>query len=63
MSTLRVGVIGAGVMGRGHAEFIRDFIPRAQVVAVADFELSRAIALVNDINSVEIITFLSSFFF
>jgi myo-inositol 2-dehydrogenase/D-chiro-inositol 1-dehydrogenase len=58
MSILRVGVIGAGVMGRGHAEFIRDFIPRAQVVAVADFELSRAIALANDINSVgEVVAF------
>jgi myo-inositol 2-dehydrogenase/D-chiro-inositol 1-dehydrogenase len=58
MSILRVGVIGAGVMGRGHAEFIRDFIPRAQVVAVADFELSRAIALANGINSVgEVVAF------
>ncbi len=52
MSTLRVGVIGAGVMGRGHAEFIRDFVPSAQVVAVADFDLSRASALANDIDAV-----------
>lgn len=50
MPSLKVGVIGAGVMGRGHAEFIREFITNAHVVAVADFDLSRARNLAHDID-------------
>ena len=45
MTVLRVGVIGAGVMGRGHAEFIRDNISEAKVVAVSDVDIKRATGL------------------
>ena len=38
---MRVGVIGAGVMGRAHAQALSS-IPRAQIVAVADPILERA---------------------
>jgi myo-inositol 2-dehydrogenase/D-chiro-inositol 1-dehydrogenase len=51
MKVLKVGVIGTGVMGRGHAEFIRDFLSNAQVVAVSDVDLVRAQALALDIDS------------
>jgi len=50
MPSLKVGVIGAGVMGRGHAEFIREFVSAAHVAAVADFDLSRARNLAHDID-------------
>ncbi len=51
MTVLKVGVIGTGVMGRGHAEFIRDFLSNAQVVAVSDVDVVRAQALALDIDS------------
>lgn len=51
MTTLRVGVIGTGVMGRGHAEFIRDYIPAAKVTAVSDVDSERVRQLANDIGS------------
>ena len=51
MKVLKVGVIGSGVMGRGHAEFIRDFLSNAQVVAVSDVDVVRAQALALDIDS------------
>jgi myo-inositol 2-dehydrogenase/D-chiro-inositol 1-dehydrogenase len=37
-------------MGRGHAEFIREFVSAAHVAAVADFDLSRARNLAHDIE-------------
>jgi myo-inositol 2-dehydrogenase/D-chiro-inositol 1-dehydrogenase len=51
MKALKVGIIGSGVMGRGHAEFIRDFLSNAQVIAVSDVDLVRAQALAFDIDS------------
>lgn len=39
---LRVGVIGAGVMGSDHARIIRSEVAGAELVAVADADLSRA---------------------
>lgn len=50
MTTLRIGVIGAGVMGRGHAEFIRDHIPEAKVTAVSDVDSERVRQLAKDIG-------------
>jgi len=51
MGSLRVGVIGAGVMGRGHAEFIRDHIPEAIVSAISDVDSDRAQSLAAGIGS------------
>jgi len=50
MKVLKVGIIGAGVMGRGHAEFIKDFIANAQIIAVSDVDVERAQALALDID-------------
>lgn len=41
MSQLRIGIIGSGVMGRGHGEFIRDHVPAARVSALADVDGDR----------------------
>src|SRR5947208_11157139 len=38
---MRVGLIGAGVMGRAHAQALSS-VPQAQIVAVADPILERA---------------------
>lgn len=58
MSILKIGVIGTGVMGRGHAEFIRDHIPSAQVVAISDVDQSRMDSLVQDLGG-DVSTFTS----
>jgi myo-inositol 2-dehydrogenase/D-chiro-inositol 1-dehydrogenase len=59
MTTLRVGVIGAGVMGRGHAEFIRDHISEARVVAVSDVDSERVHGLADDLGA-DVTTFSSA---
>lgn len=41
MSQLRIGIIGSGVMGQGHGEFIRDHVPTARVSALADVDADR----------------------
>jgi len=51
MKLLKIGVIGSGVMGRGHAEFVRDFIPEARVLAVSDIDIERANSLARDIDA------------
>ena len=40
--TLRVGVIGAGIMGADHVATLHRFVSRAEVSAVADVDLARA---------------------
>jgi myo-inositol 2-dehydrogenase/D-chiro-inositol 1-dehydrogenase len=40
--TLRVGVIGAGIMGADHANTLRRFVRGAEVTAVADVDPTRA---------------------
>lgn len=42
MSTLRIGVIGVGEMGKRHAENLRRLVPEARLVAVADANPERA---------------------
>jgi myo-inositol 2-dehydrogenase/D-chiro-inositol 1-dehydrogenase len=50
MTKLRVAIIGAGVMGRGHAEFIRDFVGDAEVVAISDVDEIRRKSLASDLS-------------
>jgi myo-inositol 2-dehydrogenase/D-chiro-inositol 1-dehydrogenase len=40
--TVRVGIIGTGVMGADHARTLRDAVPEATVEAVSDADASRA---------------------
>ena len=47
---LSIGLIGAGVMGRGHAEFIRDHISESRVVAISDLDQSRGSSLAKDLG-------------
>ena len=47
--TLRVGVVGAGVMGADHVRTLSRSVPGAQVVQVADVELARAQAAVAEV--------------
>jgi myo-inositol 2-dehydrogenase/D-chiro-inositol 1-dehydrogenase len=56
MSVIRVGVIGAGVMGRGHSEFIRDHVAAARVVAVSDVDADRVSELAADLGG-DVVTF------
>ena len=42
MTALRVGVIGAGIMGADHANTLRRSVRGAEVTAVADVDLARA---------------------
>ena len=38
---VKVGIIGTGIMGAGHARFIRDHVVNAKVVALADIDADR----------------------
>ena len=48
---VRVGVIGAGVMGADHARILHRFVSGASVSAVADVDLGRARAVVTTVPS------------
>ncbi|PYT34229.1 MAG: dehydrogenase, partial [Acidobacteria bacterium] len=41
MTKLGMGVVGVGTMGKRHAENVRRLIPEAQLIAVADADLTR----------------------
>jgi myo-inositol 2-dehydrogenase / D-chiro-inositol 1-dehydrogenase len=49
-STLRVGIIGTGIMGAGHAHFLTDHIPAATVTALYDVDTKRAEALAGELG-------------
>ena len=49
---INVGVIGTGVMGAGHARFIKDHIPGARVVGLSDIDLSKTESLSHELGSV-----------
>ncbi len=42
MKSVRVGVIGAGGMGRGHCRFLSEVVPETDLVAVVDRNFERA---------------------
>jgi myo-inositol 2-dehydrogenase/D-chiro-inositol 1-dehydrogenase len=49
---INVGVIGTGVMGAGHARFIKEHIPGARVVGLSDIDLSKTESLSYELGSV-----------
>jgi myo-inositol 2-dehydrogenase/D-chiro-inositol 1-dehydrogenase len=53
---VRVGIIGVGVMGAGHARFINEHIPDAKVVALFDIDAQKISDLAAELGSVTIQT-------
>ncbi|WP_225094588.1 Gfo/Idh/MocA family oxidoreductase [Streptomyces sp. CoH27] len=45
MSTVRIGVVGAGVMGADHVNTLHRCVSGAEVVSVADVDEERAAAV------------------
>src|SRR5688500_2827401 len=54
--TIRVGVIGAGVMGTDHARIIAGDVPGAVLQAVCDADVARAKAVAEETGAAEILT-------
>lgn len=50
--TLKVGIIGAGVMGAGHARFIKEHVPEAKVIAISDIDSIRLNGLSEELGTV-----------
>lgn len=50
MSELRVGIIGAGIMGAGHARYLTNDVKGARVTALADMDASRIEALAKELG-------------
>jgi len=53
---IKVGVIGVGVMGAGHARFIKAHVPNAVVVALSDVATEKMQALANELGTVKFTT-------
>ena len=53
---LKVGIIGVGVMGSGHARFIKQHIPDAQVVALSDVDSEKIATLSSELGTVKFTT-------
>lgn len=53
---LRIGIIGTGVMGAGHARFIKEHVPEAKVVALFDIDAKKIEALAAELGTVTIQT-------
>jgi len=53
---IRVGIIGLGVMGAGHARFIKEHVPGATVTALFDVDDARMQALDDELGTVEVQT-------
>lgn len=53
---VRVGIIGVGVMGAGHARFIKEFVSDAVVTALFDVDLKKISDLANELGTVTLQT-------
>lgn len=49
---INVGIIGTGVMGAGHARFIKEHVPNATVVGLSDLDLNKVAKLSNELGTV-----------
>lgn len=50
MTQLRIGIIGAGIMGSGHARYLTNDVKNARVVALADMDRGRIENLAEEIG-------------
>lgn len=48
MDTVRIGVIGAGIMGTDHARILHVDVPHAEITMIADVDAARARALADE---------------
>lgn len=53
---LRIGIIGTGVMGAGHARFIKEHVPEAKVVALFDIDAKKIAELAAELGTVTVQT-------
>ncbi len=53
---VKIGIIGIGVMGAGHARFIKEFVPDAQVVALFDIDSQKIADLAAELGTVTVQT-------
>ncbi len=53
---LRIGIIGTGVMGAGHARFIKEHVPGAKVVALFDIDAKKIEGLAAELGTVTVQT-------
>ena len=53
---VKVGIIGVGVMGAGHARFIKEHVPGAEVVGLFDIDATKMAALANELGTVKVQT-------
>jgi myo-inositol 2-dehydrogenase/D-chiro-inositol 1-dehydrogenase len=56
MDMLRVGIIGVGVMGSGHARYIHNHVAGAEIVAISDLATERVAALAAEFGTVKLQT-------
>jgi myo-inositol 2-dehydrogenase/D-chiro-inositol 1-dehydrogenase len=53
---IKVGIIGTGVMGAGHARFISEHLQNAVVIALSDIDTSRMASLATELSTIELQT-------
>ena len=51
MSDLRVGIIGVGIMGAGHARYLTDDVDGAIVTALFDLDVARMDTLAKELSA------------
>ena len=51
MSDIRVGIIGVGIMGAGHARYLTDSVDGAAVTAFFDLDNARMDALATELSA------------
>lgn len=53
---IKVGIIGTGVMGAGHARFINKHLQNALVIALSDIDTTRMASLATELSTIELQT-------
>ena len=51
---IKVGVIGTGVMGAGHARFINKHVKNAEVIGISDVNVEGMKKLADDLGTIKI---------